>query len=92
MFDFTIGIQNNELDGCKINTRKAVRGVILDDNNLLMIHTNKGDYKFPGGGVDQNESKMEALAREIEEESGYIVKAVDRQIGQIIERYKDKYS
>ncbi|NLO09481.1 MAG: NUDIX domain-containing protein [Clostridiales bacterium] len=46
-----------------------------------MIHTNRGDYKFPGGGVNQNESRLVALIREIEEESGYVVKAVDRQIG-----------
>lgn len=91
MFDLTIGYKKDEIDGSRINIREAVRGVILNEEKLLMIHTNKGDYKFPGGGVNQNESKLAALIREIEEESGYEVKAVDRQIGQIIERDMDIY-
>ena len=31
--------------------RTAARGVILGEGGLLMIHTCRGDYKFPGGGV-----------------------------------------
>lgn len=91
MFDLTIGFEKDEIEGLRINTREAVRGVIINDDKLLMIHTNKGDYKFPGGGVNQDESKLMALIREIEEESGYEVKAVDRLIGQIIERDIDIY-
>jgi 8-oxo-dGTP pyrophosphatase MutT (NUDIX family) len=91
MFDLTIGFKKDEVEVLKINTREAVRGVILNESNLLMIHTNKGDYKFPGGGINQNESKMVALIREIEEESGYVVKTVDRLIGQIVERDMDTY-
>ena len=51
--------------------RTAVRGVILRDGRLLMVHTDAGDYKFPGGGVDPGESLEQALAREILEETGY---------------------
>ena len=32
--------------------RTAARGVILREGKLLMIHTDRGDYKFPGGGVE----------------------------------------
>lgn len=91
MFNLTIGFRNDEIEGLKINIREAVRGVIINGSNILMIHTNKGDYKFPGGGVKHNESRMVALIREIEEESGYVVKAVDRLLGQIVERNMDTY-
>lgn len=51
--------------------RTAARGVILKENRLLMVCTDAGDYKFPGGGVDAGESIEQALAREILEETGY---------------------
>lgn len=50
--------------------RAAARGVILQDGRLLMIHTDRGDYKFPGGGVESGESLETALRREILEETG----------------------
>lgn len=51
--------------------RTAVRGVILRGRNLLMIHSSHvGDYKFPGGGVDEGETHAQALSREIQEECG----------------------
>ena len=31
-----------------INQRTAVRGVIHYQNKILMVQTNRGDYKFPG--------------------------------------------
>jgi 8-oxo-dGTP pyrophosphatase MutT (NUDIX family) len=37
--------------------RTAVRAVILRGHDLLMFHsTNVGDYKFPGGGMEEGES------------------------------------
>jgi ADP-ribose pyrophosphatase YjhB (NUDIX family) len=66
--------------------RTAVRAVILVNNTILMIHSkNKGDYKFPGGGVNQDEKPADALVREIKEESGFIVKNVGELIGRITE-------
>ena len=51
--------------------RHAVRAVILRGQELLMIHSTKvGDYKFPGGGVDTDESHEQALVREVKEECG----------------------
>ena len=35
-----------------INQRTAVRGVIHYQNKILMVQTNRGDYKFPGGGME----------------------------------------
>jgi len=51
--------------------RTAARGVILRDGKLLMVHTDAGDYKFPGGGVEPGETLEAALARELLEETGH---------------------
>lgn len=56
--------------------RDACRGIIFHEGKLAMIHSDRnGDYKFPGGGVESDESLMEALRREVLEESGIEIKA-----------------
>lgn len=66
--------------------RTAVRGVVLRDRNLLMIHSiNVGDYKFPGGGVLEGETHAQALCREIREESGMSVAQIGSEIGVVVE-------
>ena len=66
--------------------RKAVRGVILQENKLLMLYSNKyGDYAFPGGGMEKGESREEALKREIREECGVKISSDIELMGQIIE-------
>ncbi len=56
--------------------RLAARAVIIIDGKILLIKTNKGDYKFPGGGLEKGESHTIALKREVLEETGYKVSAV----------------
>ncbi len=51
--------------------RSAARGIAFRDGKLLAIHTDRKDYKFPGGGVESGESLEQALQREILEETGY---------------------
>ena len=53
------------------HVRTAIRGIIVKDDNILLIRTSKGDLKFPGGGLEGNEMYEEALIREIREETGY---------------------
>jgi 8-oxo-dGTP pyrophosphatase MutT (NUDIX family) len=66
--------------------RTAVRGVIQRGQNLLMIYSsNVGDYKFPGGGVDEGESHTQALRREVSEECGATVTRIGEEIGVVIE-------
>ena len=66
--------------------RTAVRGVVLRDRKLLMIHSsNVGDYKFPGGGAEVDESHTQTLTREIQEECGMSVRHIGLEIGAIIE-------
>ncbi len=66
--------------------RRAVRALVYRDGKLLMIHSRaRGDYKFPGGGVEAGESDQEALIREVGEESGYGLSFVGRQEIRMIE-------
>ncbi len=66
--------------------RTAVRAVVLRDTSLLMIYSsNVGDYKFPGGGVNQGETHLQALRREVQEECGMSVMNVGLEVGAVIE-------
>jgi 8-oxo-dGTP pyrophosphatase MutT (NUDIX family) len=51
--------------------RTAARGIILDEENILMLYTERyHDYSIPGGGIDAGESIEAGLLRELEEETG----------------------
>ena len=51
--------------------RNSARSIIISDNKLAMVHSLKYDYyKFPGGGIEEGESPLEAMVREVKEESG----------------------
>lgn len=54
--------------------RTAVRGLIKKGDQFAMIHSAKyGEYKFPGGGMEQGEQLEETLIREVAEETGLVV-------------------
>ncbi|WP_461811316.1 NUDIX hydrolase [Faecalimonas sp.] len=51
--------------------RPSVRGIIICDGKIGMVHSVKYDYyKFPGGGIEEGESQTDTLIREVAEESG----------------------
>lgn len=55
-------------------TRPSVRAIIIRGCKLAMVYSQKYDYyKFPGGGIEACESKLEALVRETNEESGLVI-------------------
>lgn len=68
---FTIDLKDYNPNGKKYY-RPSVRGIIFDDKgNIAMIYSQKYHfYKFPGGGIEGNETHLETLAREIKEETG----------------------
>ena len=53
--------------------RVAVRGIIFSGGKLLLIEDNKNEVKLPGGGLEEGETDVEALVREVREETGCTV-------------------
>lgn len=70
--------------------RFAVRGIIVNNGKLLVVHSQlNGDFKLPGGGIKKGETELNALKREIVEECGIWIKDCDfKKVGQITEYKK----
>lgn len=73
MREIKIDLQDYK-EGGSVFRRVAVRGIIERDGKYLIIHSKYGDYKFPGGGMEQGETLEQTLEREIKEETGYQLK------------------
>lgn len=89
IFDHLMGLKEEQKE--KTFYRNAVRAIIFRDSQLLMIANNKGDIKFPGGGLEQSENPEDGLKREVAEESGYQVDEVKDLVGVVIERRQDQF-
>lgn len=77
----------------KPRKRIAARGIIIrqDGKIALFNKENKNEYKLPGGGVENDESLEETFKREIKEETGCVVRIVER-LGKIEEeKSKDNF-
>ena len=74
-------------DGAIERERRAVRAVAFNDKNqvALIEFTKLNSQKLPGGGVDDGEELMAALAREVKEEIGYEIQEVMAEIGLVEE-------
>lgn len=78
--------KSNLLLNSKTVTREAVRAIILRGNQVLMVHSlSNGDYKFPGGGVENSEQHSATLQRELMEECGAKLKTVLGEFGRVEE-------
>lgn len=91
---FEIDLHDYE-SGDSVFERPSARGVIFDDyGRIALVYSQKEKYyKFPGGGIQKNENKKEALIREIREETGLIVIAdsID-EFGSVLRRQKSDLS
>lgn len=79
------------VDTSEFDRREAVRAVIINDLGqvALLNVSNRGFHKLPGGGIEPNEDKTEALAREVLEEVGCEIE-IAAELGEVVE-YRDKW-
>ena len=51
--------------------RNSARSIIISGGKIAMVHSLKYDYyKFPGGGIKDDENPVDAMIRETKEEAG----------------------
>lgn len=67
---FTIDLKDYD-PNAKVKYRPSARAIIRKGNLIALVFASKkGYYKFPGGGINGDESNIEALIREVREEAG----------------------
>ncbi len=60
------------------HTRIACRGVIYENGKILLSHElGTGWYLIPGGGAEDGETPEECCIREMQEETGWLVKPTE---------------
>lgn len=69
----TIDGTEEEVDVSELSFRISAYGVVIKDDNVLLLPSWDG-YDTPGGGIDLGETLEDGLVREVKEETGYEVK------------------
>jgi 8-oxo-dGTP pyrophosphatase MutT (NUDIX family) len=70
--------------------RPSARAVIRKGDKIALVYSKKEKYyKFPGGGIHDDEDKRQALIREVREEVGMVVIPDSiREFGSVLRRQK----
>ena len=70
--------------------RPSARAVIIRGDKIALVYSKREKYyKFPGGGIHDDEDKEKALIREVREEVGMIVIPDSiREFGSVLRRQK----
>lgn len=70
----TIKITGDNYIGKWDHTRTACRGIILQNNCILMSYETRTDqWMIPGGGLENGEDERACCVREVAEETGILV-------------------
>lgn len=90
---FEMDKKDYKVDG-EVFSRPSVRAIIINGNKIAMVYSKKYDYyKFPGGGINKNEEMLDALVREVKEETGLIVKRdTIKEYGYVIRKEKGDFT
>lgn len=77
-------------DSDKVFKRPSARGIIIEEQKIALVYSKKENYyKFPGGGIKQNEDMKEALIREVREEVGLtVIPESIKEFGSVMRRQK----
>ena len=57
--------------------RVSVKALVVKNNAILLLQEEDGRWELPGGGLEFGETIEECLKREVQEEIGVTVKAMD---------------
>ncbi len=77
-------------DTIDIYEKYSVRGIIMRDGKLAMQCSRDGEYKIPGGGMEPGEDYLQALVREVHEETGlHVIASEVCEIGEVVEVRRD---
>ncbi|WP_255375384.1 NUDIX domain-containing protein [Saccharomonospora sp. CUA-673] len=53
----------------------SVKGVVIHDGRVLLLHNERDEWELPGGRIEPGESPEECVVREIAEETRLLVRA-----------------
>lgn len=89
---FAIDKQDYPSEG-EVFRRPSARAIIVKDGRIAMLYSRKHHYyKLPGGGIEPEESIIEAMMREVLEETGLaVISETVREYGYVHRIQKGKY-
>ena len=62
-----------------VRIRESARALVVREGKILLTHElNTGVYMSPGGGIENGETLEECCVRELKEETGYVVRPIER--------------
>ena len=87
---FTIDLKDYG-DDFKVYRRPSARAIIQREGRLCLVYSPiEKYYKFPGGGIHDDEDRVDALVREVREEAGLsVIPETVREYGSVLRRQND---